>query len=397
MTLAHFVFAVLFPFMGPACALVASCTLVRPRSWSPAAKAAAYAAILVCSMKFTWFAVFGGRMFLPELPAWVIHALSVAYDVVLLLAAVGVCAAAARAAAGLARRLRGGGHGAPEPSSGRFAQLRRRDFLVGCLSAATVPAAVATVRAGIRLPDVRRVELYFPDLPPAFDGYRIVQLSDLHISAAARAERTKGVVRLANACDPDLVVVTGDIVDGTVRAHLEDVEPLGGLVAKDGVLGCNGNHEYYSDPARWAVEFDRLGLRVLRNAAATIRRGGDAVTVIGQDDPVGGDTDISAAAASAAPFRILLAHRPTRIAEHAAMGVRLQLSGHTHGGAVLGLDRLVARSNEGHVRGLYREHGLTLYVNAGTGQWAGFPERAGVPTEITEIVLRRGVDGCVEI
>ena len=397
MTLTHFVFAVLLPFLGPASAVVAYCTLVRPRRWGLAAKATVSAAIFVCSMKFTWFAVFGGRMFLPELPAWVIHAMSVAYDVALLLAAVGACAAVVRATAGLVRRLRGGGLGASEPSGGRFARLRRRDFLVGCLSAATVPAAVATVRAGIRLPDVRRVELLFPDLPPAFDGYRIVQLSDLHISAAARAERTEGVVRLANACDPDLVAVTGDIVDGTVRAHLEDVEPLGGLVARDGVLGCNGNHEYYSDPARWAVEFDRLGIRMLRNAAATIRRGGDAITVIGQDDPVGGDTDISSAAATAAPFRILLAHRPTRLAEHAAQGVRLQLSGHTHGGAILGRDRLVARANEGQVRGLYREHGLTLYVSAGTGQWAGFPERAGVPTEITEIVLRRGMDGCAGI
>lgn len=350
------------------------------------AKVVATAVILLCSMKFTWFAVFGGNMFLPELPALVIHVLSVAYDVALLLAAVGVCAAAA---AGAARLFRHGARGGQEPSAPDSSRMRRRDFVVGCLSAATVPAAVATVRAGVRLPEVRRVELSFHDLPKAFDGYRIVQLSDLHVSAAARAERTGGVVRLANACDPDLVVITGDIVDGMVRAHREDVEPLGGLVAKDGVLGCNGNHEYYSDPARWAMEFDRLGIRMLRNEAAEIRRGGDAIAVIGQNDPVGGDTDISAAAASAAPFRILLAHRPTRLAEHAAMGVRLQLSGHTHGGAVLGLDRLVARANEGHVRGLYREHGLTLYVNAGTGQWAGFPERAGVATEITEIVLRR--------
>lgn len=385
MTLSYFAFAVLFPLMGPVCGVVASCTLVRPRRWSRVAKAVATAVILLCSMKFTWFAVFGGNMFLPELPALVIHVLSVAYDVALLLAAVGVCAAAA---AGAARLFRRGARGGQERSARDSSRMRRRDFVVGCLSAATVPAAVTMVRAGIRLPEVRRVELSFPDLPSAFDGYRIVQLSDLHVSAAARAERTEGVVRLANACNPDLVVITGDIVDGKVRAHRGDVEPLGKLAAKDGVLGCNGNHEYYSDPARWAMEFDRLGIRMLRNEAVEIRRGGDAIAVIGQNDPVSGDTDISAAASSAAPFRILLAHRPTRLAEHAAMGVRLQLSGHTHGGAALGLDRLVARANEGHVRGLYREHGMSLYVNAGTGQWAGFPERVGVPTEITEIVLR---------
>lgn len=69
--------------------------------------------------------------------------------------------------------------------------------------------------------------------------------------------------------------------------------------------------------------------------------------------------------------------------------MRLQLSGHTHGGAVLGIDRLVAQANEGHVRGLYREHGMSLYVNSGTGQWAGFPTRLGVCPEISLLVLRR--------
>ena len=233
----------------------------------------------------------------------------------------------------------------------------------------------------------------FPDLPEAFDGYRIAHLSDLHVSSAARAARTAGIVERTNALGADLVVITGDFVDGAPSSRREDVAPLGGLVARDGVFGCTGNHEYYSDYGAWRSEFRRIGVRMLENAAATIRRGEDgaALALLGVNDLVGGpDPDAAAAAAPQGAFRILLAHRPIRLARHAALGVRLQLSGHTHGGAILGLDRFVARANEGHVRGLYREHGLTLYVNAGTGQWAGFPERVGVPPEIACLTLRRG-------
>ena len=115
------------------------------------------------------------------------------------------------------------------------------------------------------------------------------------------------------------------------------------------------------------------------------------LAILGENDPVSRDSDIHIAAGMVpyGAFRILLAHRPTRLAEHAAYRVRLQLSGHTHGGAVIGLDRFVARANEGHVRGIYREHGLTLYVNSGTGQWAGFPTRLGVAPEITLLTLKR--------
>ena len=244
---------------------------------------------------------------------------------------------------------------------------------------------------GVRLPDVVEVGLEFPDLPPAFDGYRIAHLSDLHISAAARADRTAGVVRLVNECKPDLIAITGDFVDGTVDRRSVDVAPLADLRAPDGVVGCTGNHEYYSGWAAWRDVFRGYGVRVLENARLLVRRGDQTLAILGENDPVSHDSDIQIAAGMVPhwAFRILLAHRPTRLAEHAAYGVRLQLSGHTHGGAALGLDRFVARANEGHVRGVYREHGLTLYVNSGTGQWAGFPTRLGVAPEITLTTLRK--------
>ena len=381
-------FFLFFLTLGPVCAGIAYLTVVRPLCLGRAARILLGVTLLACSLKFTWFGLFGERIFQPELPAGVIYALSVVYDLVLVLAALGVAGACVRWVGRLARRVRLTG-----VRSARRAgptDLTRRRMIAGGLACVAAGVGAKGVQNGFRLPDVVEVELEFPDLPPAFDGYRIAHLSDLHVSAAARADRTAGVVRIVNALKPDLVAITGDFVDGTAERRGADVAPLAGLRAADGVVGCTGNHEYYSGWGVWRSVLREFGVRVLENERMLLRRGDDTLAVIGENDPVSYDSDIRAVAAMApeGAFRILLAHRPTRLAEHAACGVRLQLSGHTHGGAVLGIDRFVARANEGHVRGLYHEHGLTLYVNSGTGQWAGFPTRLGVAPEITCLTLR---------
>ena len=379
-------FFLFFLTLGPACAGIAYLTLVRPLRLGCAARIALGVALLVCSLKFTWFGVFGGHIFLPELPAGVIYALSVMHDFVLVLAGVGVVWACVRLVGRLARRAR------PTDMRGaRPTDTTRRRVVAGALACVAAGTAAKGVYDGMRLPDVVEVELDFPDLPPSFDGYRIAHLSDLHISAAARADRTAGVVRLVNECKPDLIAITGDFVDGTVDRRSVDVAPLADLRAPDGVVGCTGNHEYYSGWEAWRDVFSGYGVRVLENARLLVRRGNQTLAILGENDPQSGNSDILRAAGMVpyGAFRILLTHRPTRLAEHAAYHVRLQLSGHTHGGAALGLDRFVARANEGHVRGIYREHGLTLYVNSGTGQWAGFPTRLGVAPEITLITLRK--------
>ena len=382
-------FFLFFLTLGPLCAGIAFLTMVRPLRFGRAARIALGVALLVCSLKFTWFGVFGGHIFLPELPAGVIHALSVVYDFVLVLAVIGVVWACGRLVGRLARRARPTDM-RPARRAGPTDPTRRR-VVAGALACVAAGTAAKGVYDGVRLPDVVEVELEFPDLPPAFDGYRIAHLSDLHISAAARADRTAGVVRLVNECKPDLIAITGDFVDGTADRRSVDVAPLADLRAPDGVVGCTGNHEYYSGWADWRDVFRSYGIRVLENERLLVRRGDQTLAILGENDPVSHDSDIQIAAGMVPhwAFRILLAHRPTRLAEHAAYGVRLQLSGHTHGGAALGLDRFVARANEGHVRGIYREHGLTLYVNSGTGQWAGFPTRLGVAPEITLLTLKR--------
>ena len=381
-------FLVFFLTLGPACAGIAYLTLVRPLCLGRAARISLGVTLLACSLKFTWFGLFGERVFQPELPSGVIYALSVVYDLVLVLAALGVVGACVRWVGRLARRARSTDMRLARKA--RPTDLARRRMIAGGLACVAAGVGAKGVQNGFRLPDVVEVELEFPDLPPAFDGYRIAHLSDLHVSAAARADRTAGVVRIVNALKPDLVAITGDFVDGTADRRGADVAPLADLRAADGVVGCTGNHEYYSGWGVWRSVLREFGVRVLENERVLLRRGDDTLAVIGENDPVSYDSDIRAVAAMAPEraFRILLAHRPTRLAEHAACGVRLQLSGHTHGGAVLGIDRFVARANEGHVRGLYREHGLSLYVNSGTGQWAGFPTRLGVPPEVTCLTLR---------
>lgn len=341
-------------------------------------------ALGACYAKFAGYRIFGGSTFLPVLPAGIIWCWSFAYSFAMLLAAAMFAIAAFRCILGIVRV--------------KFDTNR-----AGATTVALGSLAVAAygLNEGCRVPRVKAREIALDGLPPAFDGYKIIHLTDLHISPAARKERTEGIVNVVNSLNADLICITGDLIDGHVDEREEDVLPLSNLSAKDGVLACTGNHEFYSNYEEWQPVFRRCGIEMLENAHRTIVRGDSAIVVGGIMDKQGTniprgdgrfwegpDAHLAFAASDPKACRILLAHRPLQLAQHAAEGVKLQLSGHTHGGAIPGLDLLVARANEGHVRGFYREHGLTLFVHPGTGQWAGFPMRLGVPAEITCLILR---------
>ena len=252
---------------------------------------------------------------------------------------------------------------------------------------------------GIMLPGVREVELAYPDLPQELDGYRIVQLSDLHCCASMRGWRTRGIVERVNACRPDLICLTGDYVDGYVDQLAGDLEPLRGLKAKDGVYAVRGNHEYFLDYMAWRKWFVANGFRFLVNECVFPRKslalGGvndDAAARRRRDVPA--DVRLAFAAATNGEFRVLLEHKPRDAEENFERhGVRLQLSGHTHGGISPGLDRIIARFNSGFVRGVYEMPGGYLNVSSGVGQWAGFPLRFFNPPEIVVIVLRSAEEG----
>jgi predicted MPP superfamily phosphohydrolase len=262
--------------------------------------------------------------------------------------------------------------------------------------AALLLSAVGVYQAA-QLPEVRRIDVTIEHLPRSLDGLRVVQLTDLHISRLFQKEWVEGVVSRTNALNADAVLISGDLIDGTVEARKNDVAPFSRLTAPLGVIAIPGNHEYYFDADQWIPEFQRLGMRVLVNEHVILQKGADRIVVAGVTDEAapafGHEGPNLPRALVGAPLNtpvILLKHRPSGAPDSAAAGVGLQLSGHTHGGMIKGLDLVVRSANQGFVSGSYDIGNMRLYVSNGTGLWNGFPIRLGVPAEITEITLRSG-------
>nr|WP_238597250.1 metallophosphoesterase [Pseudomonas sp. LPH1] len=265
---------------------------------------------------------------------------------------------------------------------------------VGLVMAVTCLSAFGVYQA-TQAPEVHRVELSIKDLPPEFNGFRFVQLSDLHISRLFPEAWVREVVERTNALKPELILITGDIIDGYVDARRNDVSPLKDLQADRGVIAIPGNHEFYFKYAEWGPLLEELGMRMLLNEHVVLQQGNGKLTIAGVSDASGPkygfpgpDLDRALQGASTDAPIILLNHRPEGTARSAKAGVDVQLSGHTHGGMVRGLDQVAAYANEGFVSRRYDIGSLVLYVSNGTGLWMGFPIRLGVPPEITEFTLR---------
>lgn len=251
------------------------------------------------------------------------------------------------------------------------------------------------VYQAVQVPDVRHVEISIAELPPALDGLRVVQLTDLHVSRLFHAPWLDEVVARTNALEADVVLISGDLIDGTLEDRGDDVEPFGKLRAAQGVIAIPGNHEYYFNEAQWNAEFERLGIGMLVNQHVVLGSGEQRLVIAGVADEVatrfgrsGPDVDAALKGAPADVPVILLKHRPASAEKSADAGVDIQLSGHTHGGMIKGFDQVVRYANEGFVSGAYQIGKMTLYVSNGTGLWGGFPIRLGIPAEITEITLR---------
>ncbi len=244
-------------------------------------------------------------------------------------------------------------------------------------------------------PRTKVQEVAIDNWPSALDGFEIVQLSDVHIGPILGEGFARRITKRVNAMDPDLVVVTGDLVDGSVRHVGEMVEPLSELRAKEGLYFVTGNHDFYSGADPWCRRVEALGFEVLRNRHLTISREGASFCLAGVDDhrgsPLTGESgeDLEAALAGIPEGRptVLLAHDPATFRRAQSMGVDLQISGHTHGGQIWPFGYLV-RATVKWVAGLYREGRAQIYVSRGTGFW-GPPVRIGAPGEITRIRIRR--------
>jgi predicted MPP superfamily phosphohydrolase len=264
---------------------------------------------------------------------------------------------------------------------------------VGVLSGGLATVALRAARGPIA---VKRVDVSLARLPRAHDGLRLVQLTDIHVGSTIGRAFVEDVVRRANALEPDLVAITGDLVDGSVGDLGGAVAPLAELRARHGVYFVTGNHEYFSGAEAWIAEVARLGIRVLRNERVSIGEGADAFDLAGVDDHsaerFGGaphDDALARALGGRDATRevVLLAHQPRSFTEAARFGVGLQLSGHTHGGQMWPFGVFV-RLSQPFLAGLHRRGPSQIYVSRGTGYW-GPPMRLGAPAEITELVLRR--------
>ena len=245
--------------------------------------------------------------------------------------------------------------------------------------------------AGIR---VERVEVVLDTLPRALDGLRIVQVSDVHVGPTIGRAFVTRIVDRVNALHPDIVAITGDLVDASVADLEHDVAPLARLQSTYGAYFVTGNHEYHAGAARWCGHLGTLGIRVLRNESVPIEHHGHTLVLAGIDDEeaadhcIGHGADLDAALAGRDPSAplILMAHQPKAVRAAIRYHVDLQLSGHTHGGQIWPLGRLM-RLTQPVVAGLARFGDTWVYVNRGTGH-SGPPMRLTAPGEITELILR---------
>ena len=350
-----------------------------PLSLPLAAKAGIALLMLGASQYHLWSKLSSGSVFAPEFPRAIVIIFNRAFGALLLLAVLQILLDLTWLIVALARRSQFG-----TPNSMRCAAA----------SGAALLAAVGVAQA-VRVPAVKDIEVAIPGLAPQFDGYRLLQLTDLHISRLFPEPWTRQVVERSNAAGADLIVVTGDFIDGSVALRRRDVAPLAKLRAPDGVYAVPGNHEYFFNYSEWMRHLSGLGMRMLPNAHAVLTREGAPLVLAGVTDvsaPGAGNPgpDLRGALAGApggVPV-VLLDHQPKEARAAARQGVALQLSGHTHGGMIVGLDRALGPPNKGFVSGRYKVGEMTLYVSNGTGLWPGFALRLGRPPEIARITLR---------
>jgi uncharacterized protein len=241
-------------------------------------------------------------------------------------------------------------------------------------------------------------------LPKAFDGFRICQLSDIHIGPFMPAEQIRKYVAIANALKPDLTVLTGDFVTTDPDTQDAVVEALSGLRAPFGVFGCLGNHDAWCGVEDSITALFRLtGVRMLRAEAVPVAIRGDSINLMGIDFQshrrFGPSAPVTNLLWNVKPLivpgrvNILLSHNPDTFDRAAEMGIDLSMAGHTHGGQAalefISPEIAPSRLVTPYVAGLFQRPGGKLYVNRGIGT-IGIPIRIGAPPEITVYRLTQG-------
>ncbi|MBQ6352117.1 MAG: metallophosphoesterase [Lentisphaeria bacterium] len=350
-------------------------------------KLALAALLFAVAFKFQILRRFAGPMFFaPQLPNWILALAAWAFTALCFFLVFLLAADIVRLAVWAVRKML---RRPPLP--------RGRELNAGANLALLVVSCLLTawgMSNAVALPEVQKAYIVDRLLPREMEGLRIALLADLHIDKLTDKNDIAEVVRRTNALNPDVIAIAGDFVDGTVAELRDKVAPLAGLRAKYGVYGIPGNHEYYSGYGEWMAHLRSLGIVMLENSNRLLPC---KLAVAGITDPTAArfgeappDFDRALGNIPKGYCKLLLAHQLKQTPEAVKRGVYLQLSGHTHGGMVVGLDRLVARANLGYVAGWYRVGRMSLYVSPGTYLWKGYPIRLGVPSEITCIDFSLG-------
>jgi hypothetical protein len=279
---------------------------------------------------------------------------------------------------------------------GRDLSMVVRGVHVAGLVVASMAAGFG-IREALLPPEIHSIEVDIPGLPAAFDGYRIAQVTDTHIGRILGRSWAADLARRVDSAAPDLVVHTGDLVDGTVEGMGPAVEPLARMHGRDGTYFVTGNHEAYSGIAPWVRFVQNMGWTVLSNRHVLIHRGGSTLCLAGVTDAheggsPGGSAPDPRAALAGVPGGVpvvLLAHQPRQALQAQHMGVSLQLSGHTHGGQLWPFHYFV-RLQQPSVSGFALVGDVPVFTSRGAGFW-GPPMRLFAPSEVPILVLRRPV------
>jgi uncharacterized protein len=273
----------------------------------------------------------------------------------------------------------------------------RRSFLWGGIPAGVVWSSAGIAGLGfaeaVHGPEVKEFLVPIPKLPRALQGLTIAQISDLHVGPTIQRGYVDEVVRLTNALKPDLIVVTGDIADGSPAMIREHLQPFADLNSRLGTYYVTGNHEYYWGVEGWLESVKALGFVPLLNENRILSVDDAKILLAGVTDSAAGNfvsghrSDATRASRSTVEcqLRILLAHRPNNWSEAESLGFDLQLSGHTHGGQFFPWSVFMPLAYK-YYRGLSRHGRMWIFVSSGTGYW-GPAHRFAVPSEIALLRL----------
>ena len=277
----------------------------------------------------------------------------------------------------------------------------KRDFFKKSINIAIIGLSGAATGVGFfssrKGPIIIHENIFLKHLPPGFENFTIAQISDLHVGPTIKRPYVEDVVEKISLQNPDLIAVTGDLVDGSVKYLSPELDPLKNMIAPFGTYFVTGNHEYYSGVDSWLDETDRLGMTNLINENKIISKSGDSIAIAGITDLTAhrmkgshrSDPELALLSLPKEITKIVLAHQPNSIQGVHSAGADLQLSGHTHGGQFWPFTYPVKLVNN-YIAGYYDHFGTQIYVNRGTGYW-GPPLRIGVPAEITMIHLKKVV------